>query len=169
MRAPSCCFTVLASSLAVSACDRAEPRPAPIPAPAIQPAAPLAAPLDANSPAAQPGATKLPSGSWRYTIRGRIVALPKPTGVSRDLQIHHEALTAFYDRADKDVGMKEMVMDFPSIAPGVALDSLGPGDVVVFDLDVDWSVRDFTKVYVVTRLAKLPAGTKLRLAEEAPK
>jgi len=153
----------LALCFAASGCDRAEPtKPVAI-------AAPIAAALDADSPAAQPGAVKLPSGAWRYTIRGRIVALPKTSGVSRDLQIHHEQLAAFYDRAGKDVGMKEMVMDFPSIAPEVSLGALAAGDAVVFDLDVDWTVRDFSKVYVVTRLAKLSSDAKLRLSEEAPK
>ncbi len=150
----------LALLLGVPGCERAQPKPDP---------APLAATLDANSPLAQPGAVKLASGAWRYTIRGRIVSLPKAAGVSRDLQIHHEQLAAFYDRAGKDVGMKEMIMDFPSIAPGVPLEALAPGDAVVFDLEVDWSVRDFTKVYVVTRLAKLSADARLRLSEEAPK
>ena len=125
--------------------------------------------IAAEAPAARPGAMRLPSGNWRYTIRGRIVALPKASGVSRDLQIHHEALAAFYDRAGKDVGMKEMIMDFPSIAPDVSLQGLGPGDPVVVDLDVDWNVRDFTKVYVVTRVARLTPDAQLRLSDESPK
>ncbi len=161
---PTACRLPLAFAVIalLAGCDRSAPRAGPAPAPGRRPVA-------AEAPAARPGAMRLPSGNWRYTIRGRIVALPKASGVSRDLQIHHEALAAFYDRAGKDVGMKEMIMDFPSIAPDVSLQGLGPGDPVVVDLDVDWNVRDFTKVYVVTRVARLTPDAQLRLSDESPK
>jgi len=113
-----------------------------------------------GDPQAQIGAKELRPGVWRYTTRGRIERLPKATGIARDLAIHHEALTAFYNREGKDVGMGVMVMDFPSIAPGVSLEGLAVGDAVVFDFDVDWSSQD---VWTVTRLKRLPNDTPLDL------
>jgi len=127
--------------------------------------------IGADAPEAQRGAKQLSPGVWRYTTRGRIERLPRATGIERDLAIYHEALTAFYNRDGKDVGMDVMVMDFPSIAPGVSLEGLVAGDVVVFDFDVDWSSQD---VWTVTRLKRLPSNTPLELlpktkVQDAPK
>lgn len=149
--------TLVGTALTLWGCAKNAPPPTPVQE------------IAADSPEAQRGAKELRPGIWRYTTRGRIDRMPKSTGIARDLAIHHEALTAFYNREGKNVGMQVMVMDFPSIAAGVSLDGLKVGDVVVFDFDVDWASKD---VWTVTRLKRLPHDTPLDLAApppEAPK
>jgi Copper binding periplasmic protein CusF len=121
--------------------------------------------LAADAPETQSAAVEIRSGIWRYTTRGIIENLPAKRGVARDLAIHHEPLVAFYSKDGTNVGMKAMVMDFPSIAPDVSLEGLAVGDVVVFDFVVDWKSRD---VWTVTRLAKLPKDTPLNFQVPAP-
>ena len=152
------CGAIVVCGLPVACEQRLRPKP---PVESIAP----------DAPEAQRGAQSLSPGIWRYTTRGRIERLPKATGVARDLAIHHEALTAFYARDGSNVGMKEMVMDFPTIAPGVSLEGLALDDVVVFDFDVAWASRD---VWTVTRIKRLPKDTPLALtppsaAPESPK
>jgi hypothetical protein len=114
--------------------------------------------IAADTPDARHKASEIRKGIWRYTTRGAIARLPANTGLAQDLAIHHEALPEFHNQDGANVGMVSMEMDFPSIAPGVSLEGLATGDIVVFDFEVDWKSRD---VWTVTRLAKLPQETKL--------
>lgn len=147
-RFPVCVLSLASacSILALASCDSKQPA-TPVPT------------ISADSPAAQHKAIEIRPGVWRYTTRGEITRLPGKTGLAQDMAIHHEALADFYNRDGSNPGMPTMEMDFPSIAPGVSLEGLAVGDIVVFDFDVDWKSRDF---WTVTRIAKLPPGTPLK-------
>ena len=152
MRERCRCFMWFLGMCVLHGCEKQVPPPAPVEAIAV------------DAPEAQLAARELSPGIWRYTTRGRIERLPKAAGIERDLAIHHEALTAFYNAKGENIGMDVMVMDFPSIAPGVSLEGLAVGDVVVFDFDVDWSSQD---VWTITRLKRLPKDMQLELTPKA--
>jgi Cu/Ag efflux protein CusF len=71
-----------------------------------------------------------------YEVRGEVVRLPPAGG--RDLVVKHEAIPGFVDEAGKVVGMDAMTMPF-TLAEGVSIEGIAPGDVVNFTLEVDWS------------------------------
>jgi Cu/Ag efflux protein CusF len=96
-----------------------------------------------------------------YEMRGEIVRLP-PAG-SREIAIRHEAVPDFRDEQGKVVGMGSMTMPF-TLAPGLALESLAPGDRVHFTLEMRW--QEPREIARISRIEKLPAGT--RLAWDAP-
>lgn len=94
-----------------------------------------------------------------YTVRGRIIALPDASG-KQPLDIHHEEIPDFVGWSGNVVGMKEMIMPFANLAPGVTLDGFAAGDAVEFVFEVRWNAPPRT---LVTKIAKLPAGTELKL------
>lgn len=95
----------------------------------------------------------------RYVTRGRLEALP---GADHPyLRVHHETIENFVQR-DGSLGMREMIMDFPALAPGVLVGGLAPGDPIEFE----WEVRYGSEpTSLITAIRKLPAGTDLRLSE----
>jgi Cu/Ag efflux protein CusF len=97
-----------------------------------------------------------------YTVRGRVVALPSTGG--GEIRLAHEAIGGFESAAGEVVGMEAMTMSFP-VAASVDDAALAPGDVVEFELRVDWSAE---QPATVTRIEPLPAGTELALAAEEP-
>ena len=101
-----------------------------------------------------------------YTTRGRITGLPA-TG-QLYLRVHHENIPEFVGRDGTRIGMNEMDMEFPWIAPGLSLRSLRIGDAVSLSFEVRWKSEPLT---LVTKLEKLPADTPLNLGgfvEDAP-
>ena len=123
-------------------------------------------PVTAASP--QPGTTTGANGTGAgnpsndikaYTVRGRIIALPDASG-KQPLDIHHEEIPDFVGKSGNVVGMKEMIMPFANLAPGVTLDGFAAGDAVEFVFEVRWNAAPRT---LVTKIAKLPAGTELKL------
>lgn len=98
-----------------------------------------------------------------YTVRGVVANLPAQSGESRYLQIHHEQIVPFFNKRGQDVGMNEMTMDFPSLAPGVSLETIAVGDVVEFDLEVQFTREH---AWTITRLVELPPDTTLRLVAD---
>ena len=96
----------------------------------------------------------------QYTFRGKVVNLPGGPGADRYLRIHHEAVKDYHNKFGENVGMREMIMEFPWVAPGLSLEGLRTGDGVEFELDVDYSK---TESYVVTAIRPLPAGAVLKL------
>ncbi|MCX5691998.1 MAG: copper-binding protein [Planctomycetota bacterium] len=94
-----------------------------------------------------------------YTVRGKIIALPDTSG-KQPLDIHHEEIPDFVGKSGKVVGMKEMIMPFANLAPGVTLGGLVVGDAVEFVFEVRWNASPRT---LVTRILKLPAETALKL------
>jgi Cu/Ag efflux protein CusF len=105
------------------------------------------------------GATDPANDIKAYTVRGRIIALPDASG-KQPLDIHHEEIPDFVGKSGKVVGMKEMIMPFANLAPGVTLDGFAAGDAVEFVFEVRWNAAPRT---LVTKIAKLPAGTELKL------
>jgi Cu/Ag efflux protein CusF len=97
-----------------------------------------------------------------YTVRGRVVAMPStPSG---EIQIEHEAIHEFVDFRGDVVGMDAMTMFFP-LAEGVASEEIVAGDIVEFDLLVDWNAEPLSKI---TRIAKLPPETELVFGRAEP-
>ncbi|MBK7403789.1 MAG: copper-binding protein [Phycisphaerales bacterium] len=102
-----------------------------------------------------------------YTVRGRIVTLPSADRPIDDLEIQHEAIPDYSDRDGKVYvnskgvqGMSSMTMPFP-VAEGVSLEGLKVGDPVEFTFVVTWG-EDYP-TYAVTKIATLPADTKLEI------
>jgi len=90
-----------------------------------------------------------------YTVRAEIVSPPGAS--SRDLYLHHEAVSDFRNVAGAVVGMESMTMPFAA-APGLDLSRISPGDRATVTFEVRWSGP---KPLLVTNLAPLPAGTRL--------
>ena len=91
-----------------------------------------------------------------YAMRGEIVRLP--AAGSREMAIRHEAIPEFRDEAGKVVGMEAMTMPF-TLAQGVGVDALAPGDKIAFTLEMRW--RDPREIARISRIERLPAGTLL--------
>jgi hypothetical protein len=105
-----------------------------------------------------------PDGS--YTVRGEVVRLPGPA--DGDLYVRHESIPAFRGRDGQSSGMMSMTMPFRP-APGLDLAEVAAGDRVELDFEVRWA--DDRQPLRVTRVAELPAGTRLEFdaaAEAAP-
>jgi hypothetical protein len=96
-----------------------------------------------------------------YDTLGRIVSLPSKYG-KRPLEIHHEEIPHFLGRDGTKVGMKEMIMPFHDLAPGVSLEGFKPGDSVRFTFEVRWNKPPRT---LVTALTPLEPGVTLKLSE----
>lgn len=73
-----------------------------------------------------------------YTVPGTIQALPVPGDVRQPLKIHHELIPHFVGSDGRVIGMPEMSMPFPDVAPGVDLSSLTVGQRVEFTFEVRW-------------------------------
>lgn len=96
---------------------------------------------------------------YTYSVRGIIQSLPDPeTGAGR-LRIRHEAIPDLVGQSGEVEGMAAMTMPFP-VAEETDLASLAVGDVVRFELRVDWQAG---RPVVVTSIEKLPAETELTL------
>ncbi|MEI7658044.1 MAG: copper-binding protein [Phycisphaerae bacterium] len=96
-----------------------------------------------------------------YDTLGRIVTLPSKDG-KRPLEIHHEVIPHFVGRDGTEVGMKEMIMPFHDLAPGVSLEGLKAGDAIRFTFEVRWNKSPRT---LVTRLTPAEPGVTLHLSE----
>ncbi|MBS0196590.1 MAG: copper-binding protein [Planctomycetes bacterium] len=110
-----------------------------------------------------PATTATPSNGadQSYTVRAIVDALPSGD-VRQSLSLHHEAIPSFVGKSGTVTGMKEMIMPFQDIAPGVSLAGIAVGDPVEVDFEVRWNQPPRT---LVTRIAKLPPGTKLNLSK----
>lgn len=97
-----------------------------------------------------------------YTVRGVVKSVPEAGKPGSQLMIHHEEIPGFIGFDGKAVGMKEMTMPFP-VAAGTSLTGIAAGD----DVEFVFEVFRAKKSYQLTKIAKLPAGTELKL--KAPK
>lgn len=113
-----------------------------------------------STPPEAPAAPAVPAES--YAMRGEIVRLP--AAGSREMAIRHEAVPDFRDEGGKVVGMEAMTMPF-TLAQGVGVDALAPGDKIAFTLEMRW--RDPREIARISRIERLPAGTLLSW-EKAP-
>ena len=89
-----------------------------------------------------------------YTVRGRVLEMPAVPG--GEIRLEHEAVHGFVDFRGDIVGMDAMTMSFP-LAEGAGGDIVA-GDIVAFDLQVDWNAEPLS---TVTHLEKLPPDTEL--------
>ena len=82
-----------------------------------------------------------------------------------EIHIEHEAIHDLIDSRGEVVGMAAMMMFFPlDVERGTP--KLAVGDIVEFDLEVDWNADPLARV---TRLEKLPIDTELVFGAAAPK
>jgi Cu/Ag efflux protein CusF len=95
------------------------------------------------------------AGPTTYTARGQVVTLPADN--NGELRLAHEAIDDFVAADGEVVGMDAMTMSF-ALSANAAPDDLAQGDIVEFDLSVDWSA---TQLATVTRVHKLPPTTEL--------
>ncbi len=96
-----------------------------------------------------------------YTVRGEVVTLPADN--NGELRIAHEAIDDFVAADGAVVGMDAMTMSFV-LAEGVG-EGLGVGDIVEFDLRVDWGSDDLA---TLTRVETLPPETELVFGAASP-
>ncbi len=96
-----------------------------------------------------------------YTVNGKVVTLAADNG--GELRIAHEAIDDFVAADGAVVGMDAMTMSFV-VAEGVG-EGLAVGDIVEFDLRVDWGADDLA---TVTRIEMLPAETELVFDAASP-
>ena len=97
-------------------------------------------------------------GSGRtYTVRGQVTQLPDPGNPGTGLYLNHEAIDQFMSRDGEVVGMDPMTMSF-QVDEKLPLQDIQVGDVIEFDLRVDWGAE--TEVEIVG-IRELPPGTKL--------
>ena len=92
-----------------------------------------------------------------YVVRGQIAMLPDPENPSKSLQIQHENIPDFVNKAGETSGMKPMAMPFTP-APDVDLSGLAIGDKVRFTFDVDW---DGSPLFLLTEIEPLAPETQL--------
>ena len=94
------------------------------------------------------------TGPRTYTLKGRIIEMPAAPG--GEIQLEHEAIHGLVDSRGETVGMDAMMMFF-SLAEdaGVGFEA---GNIVEFDLEVDWKREPLA---IVTRLERLPDDTRL--------
>ena len=105
-------------------------------------------------------------GSGRtYTVRGQVTQLPDPANPGTGLYLNHEAIDQFMSRDGEVVGMDPMTMSF-QVDEKLPLQDIQVGDVIEFDLRVDWDAD--TEVEIV-RIRELPPGTKLQFRAAQPK
>jgi hypothetical protein len=95
-----------------------------------------------------------------YTLRGRITGFPNPPKES--LRIHHEALPDFTDAEGKVIGMDEMEMHFPFVAPDVSFDGLKLNEPIEATMEMRYKSEPR---FLITRITKLPEDTKLNLGK----
>jgi hypothetical protein len=95
-----------------------------------------------------------------HTVRGRVIALPRPGDPASAFSVFHETITDWL-RPDGTKGMNAMIMPFP-LAKGVSIDGLAVGDTV------EVVVRQYTTgpiPYETLSVKKLPPETSLILPQ----
>ena len=108
-------------------------------------------------------------GSGRtYTVRGQVTQLPDPANPGTGLYLNHEAIDQFMGRDGEVVGMDPMTMPF-QVDEKVPLQDIQVGDVIEFDLRVDWGATPPDSEAEIVRIRELPPGTKLQFRAAQPK
>ncbi len=99
------------------------------------------------------------AGARTYQVRGVLQSLPNPATGAGQLRIRHEAVPDLVGVSGEVEGMAAMTMPFP-VAAEVDLTGFAAGDLVLFDLRVDWEAA---RPVAVTAIEKLPAEIVLEL------
>lgn len=108
-------------------------------------------------------------GSGRtYTVRGQVTQLPDPDSPGTGLYLNHEAIDQFMSRDGEVVGMDPMTMSF-QVDEKVPLQDIQVGDVIEFELRVDWGAAPPDNEAEIVRIRELPPGTKLQFRAAQPK
>ncbi len=89
-----------------------------------------------------------------YALQGEVVALPDVAAGRPDVLIRHQPIPDFVTADGEVVAMEAMTMPF-TLARGVSLAGLGPGQAVTFTLQVDWAAAE---PMTITHLAPGPAA-----------
>jgi hypothetical protein len=92
-----------------------------------------------------------------YTLRAQVTGLPTP---KQALRLHHEAIPTFVDQDGKTIGMEEMEMEFPFLAPAAKLDAIALNDKVEATMEIRWKSKPR---YQLTTIRKLPQDTQLNI------
>ncbi len=92
-----------------------------------------------------------------------MTALPNPP--KQALRLHHEAIPNFVGHDGKVEAMDEMEMEFPFLSPGAKLDGIAAGDKVEAVMEIRWKAKE---VFLLTKISKLAADTKLNLGDLGP-
>ena len=92
-----------------------------------------------------------------YTLRAMVTALPTQ---KQALRLHHEPIPTFVGMTGKTIGMEEMEMEFPFLAPAAKLDGIAVNDPIEATMEMRWNAK---QVYLLTTIRKLPADTKLNI------
>lgn len=96
----------------------------------------------------------------RYTVRGRVAALPSPENPAAEFQVRHEPIPDFKSGGEI-VGMRAMTMPFP-IGEGVSLEEIVVGDIVELTFETTYSPdTQMVESYRVISITELPPDTKL--------
>ncbi len=103
------------------------------------------------------GKAELPAADGTYQVRGQVIDVPREEG--DNLTVHHEALADFRDRDGKPSEMESMSMPF-TVAPGVSLAGIAPGDKVEMTFEVRWEGGAPLRIVA---LHELPESTALDL------
>ena len=103
------------------------------------------------------GKAELPAADGTYQVRGQVIDVPREEG--DNLTVHHEAIADFRDREGKPSEMESMSMPF-TVAPGVSLAGIAPGDKVEMTFEVRWEGGAPLRVVA---LHELPESTALDL------
>ncbi|MFN5943528.1 MAG: hypothetical protein ACK5P8_03940 [Phycisphaerae bacterium] len=100
----------------------------------------------------------LTAPEYTYTTRGVITGLPGRGTLY--VQVHHEEIPEFVNKAGEKTGMKEMIMDMPNAIPDVKLDEFAIGDKVSMTFEVRYKTDPRM---VITKIEKLSADTAMNL------
>jgi len=106
-----------------------------------------------------PPASKLSVADQTYIVRARIIELPD-RATRTALQVHHEVIPSFVGKTGEVTGMKEMIMEFPTVGLQAMPPDLAVNDAVEMTFEVRWKSDPRT---LVTLIRQLPAETVLNL------
>jgi hypothetical protein len=118
------------------------------------------------APACEKKPVALAPADQTYTVPGTIAALPVRGDVRQPLKIHHEVIPHFVGRDGAVIGMAEMSMPFPDVAPGVDLSTLTIGQRVEFTFEVRWRSEPRS---LVTKIVPLSPESPDRVGEDPGK
>jgi hypothetical protein len=93
-----------------------------------------------------------------YTTRAVVTRLPASGGLY--FEAHHEEIPDFVGRDGTVTGMKEMIMDFPTMHPSVDLGALKVGEKVAITFEVRYKSEPRS---VITKIERLGADVTLSL------
>ena len=97
-----------------------------------------------------------------YRVRGKVVSMPTVPG--GDVQLAHEAIPDLMDAEGNVLGMDAMTMFF-ALDEALQQEAFAIGDIVEFDLAVDWQGDPPAEV---TWMSKLPEDTELTFGSAQP-